>query len=87
MTVMLDNARDQRCALVYAVAQEVDMEFLYLPTYSPHLNLIERLWKFVKKPCLYAKDYPDREAFQHAIKTCIEQAPTLHQAELKTLVT
>jgi hypothetical protein len=24
-----------------------------LPTYSPNLNLIERLWKFVKKQCLY----------------------------------
>jgi transposase len=87
MTVILDNARYQRCTLVHAVAQELDMELLYLPTYSPNLNLIERWWKFVKKPCLYSKYYPDSEAFQHAIKTCIEQAPTIHQAELKTLLT
>jgi transposase len=87
MTVILDNARYQRCALVQAVAQELDIELLYLPTYSPNLNLIERLWKFVKKQCLYSKYYPDSESFQHAIKTCIEQAPTTHQAELKTLLT
>lgn len=87
MTVILDNARYQRCALVQAVAQELDMELLYLPTYSPNLNLIERLWKFVKKQCLYAKYYPDSESFQHAIKTCIERAPTTHRAELKTLLT
>jgi transposase len=32
---------------------------LCLPPYSPHLNLIERLWKFVKKQGLYAMYYPD----------------------------
>ena len=55
MTVILDNARYQRCALVQTVAQELRIELLYLPTYSPNVNLIERLWKFVKKQCLYSK--------------------------------
>jgi transposase len=87
MTVILDNARYQRCALVQAVAQELRIELMYLPTYSPNLNLIERLWKFVKKQCLYSKYYPDGESFQHAIGACIEQAPTKHQAELKRLLT
>jgi len=48
ITLILDNARYQRCALVQAVAQELGIELLYLPTYSPNLNLIERLWRFVK---------------------------------------
>jgi len=43
ISVILDNARYQRCALVQAVAQELGIELLYLPTYSPNLNLIERL--------------------------------------------
>jgi transposase len=60
---------------------------MYLPTYSPNVNLIERWWKFVKKPCLYSKYYPDSNSFQHAIEACIEQAPTTHQAELKRLLT
>lgn len=87
MTVILDNARYQRCALVQAVAQEVGMELLYLPTYSPNLNLMERWWKFIKKPCLYSKYYPDSESFQQAIGACIEQAPTKHLEELKRLLT
>jgi transposase len=87
MTVILDNARYQRCALVQALAQELGMELMYLPTYAPNLHRIERLWKFVKKPCLYSKYYPDSNSFQHAIAACIEQAPTIHQAELKTLLT
>ena len=63
MTVILDNARYQRCALVQTVAQTLGIELLYLPTYSPNLNLIERFWKFVKKQCLYSKYYPDSESF------------------------
>jgi transposase len=64
VTVILDNARDQRCALVQTVAETLGIEWLYLPTYAPHLNLIERFWKFVKKPCLYSKYYPDSASFQ-----------------------
>lgn len=87
ISVILDNARYQRCALVQAVAQEVGIELLYLPTYSPNLNLIERLWRFVKKQCLYSKYYPDSTSFQQAILTCIHQAPTTHKEELKRLLT
>jgi transposase len=87
ITVILDNARYQRCALVQAVAQELGIEWLYLPAYSPNLNLIERFWRFVKKQCLYSKYYPDSESFQHAILTCMQQASTMHKEELKLLLT
>ena len=86
VTVILDNARYQRCALVQTVAETLGMEWLYLPTYSPNLNLIERFWKFVKKQCLYSKYYPDSESFQQAIMTCIAQAPICHKEELEKLV-
>jgi transposase len=87
VTVILDNARYQRCALVQTVAETLGIELLYLPTYSPNLNLIERFWKFVKKQCLYAKYYPNSASFQEAIMTCIEQAPICHKAELESLLT
>jgi transposase len=87
VTVILDNARYQRCALVQTLAQTLGIELLYLPTYSPNLNLIERFWKFVKKQCLYSKYYPDSESFQTAIMACIEQAPILHKEELESLLT
>jgi len=48
ITVVLDNARYQRCALVQACTDALKIELLFLPAYSPNLNLIERLWKFVK---------------------------------------
>ena len=49
ITLVMDNARYQRCAYVSEVAARLNIEILFLPSYSPNLNLIERLWKFVKK--------------------------------------
>jgi transposase len=87
LTIVLDNARYQRCALVQSLAQRLGMELLFLPPYSPNLNLIERFWKFVKKQCLYSKYYADHLAFQQAIIECIEQAPDKHQEALTSLLT
>jgi transposase len=39
LTVVLDNARYQHCALVQTLAATLDIELLYLPPYSPNLNL------------------------------------------------
>jgi transposase len=87
VTVVLDNARYQRCKLVQDLAQTLDIELLFLPPYSPNLNLIERFWKFVKKKCLYSQYYADHHAFQQAILECIAQAPTQSRAALASLLT
>lgn len=42
VTLVLDNARYQRCALVTGAAKALGIELLFLPSYSPNLNLIER---------------------------------------------
>ena len=49
ITVVLDNARYQRCRLVQDTAAALNIELLFLPAYSPQFNLIERFWKLVKK--------------------------------------
>ena len=87
VTLVLDNARYQKCRLVQQLAGELGIELLYLPSYSPNLNLIERLWKFVKKKTLNAKYYENFAAFKAAIMTCIADAPTKHKAELDSLLT
>lgn len=87
ITVVLDNARYQRCALGQSLAQRLGIELLCLPAYSPNLNLLERFWKFVKKQCLYAKYSPDHGCFQQAILEGIAQAPDKHKAELASLLT
>jgi transposase len=87
ITLVLDNARYQRCKLVQSLAAELNIELLFLPPYSPNLNLIERFWKFVKKQCLYSQFHADFAAFTAAIQDCIAAAPTRHKEPLATLLT
>lgn len=87
ITLVLDNARYQKCALVQTVADRLHIELCYLPAYSPNLNLIERLWKFVKKQCLYSKYYADFAAFKAAIETCLSETHTKHKDALDSLLT
>ena len=85
--VFLDNARYQKCALVRATAACLNIELCYLPAYSPNLNLIEQVWKFVKKQTLYSKYYADFAAFRAAIETCLQEMPTVHRVALDSLLT
>ena len=87
LTVVLDNARSQRWALVQSLAQRLGIAWLFLPAYSPNLHLIERFLTFVKKPCLSSKYAPDHGCFQQAIIACIAQAPDKHKEELESLLT
>jgi len=87
LTLVLDNARYQKCAFVQELATLLHIELLYLPAYSPNLNLIERLWKFVKKQCLYSKYYADYDAFTKAISYCLQHTHDLHKKELDSLLT
>ena len=87
MTLVLDNARYQRCTLVQSVADPLGIELLYLPAYSPNVNLIERLWKFVKKQCLYSKYYTDFSDFTAALEDCLVHTQTTHKQALSSLLT
>lgn len=73
ITIVLDNAQYQRCELVDNYAKELNVELLFLPSYSPHLNIIERLWKWVKKDCLYCKYYDKSAKFQKAIENSLSK--------------
>jgi transposase len=57
-----------------------------LPPYSSNLNLIERLWKFVKKKCLWSKYYSNFKDFKEAIMDCLNQTHTTYKNELKSLL-
>ena len=46
--LVLDNARYQKRRAVQEIASNLNIHLEYIPPYSPNLNLIERLWKFVK---------------------------------------
>ena len=87
ITLVLDNARYQHCALVMNLAKSLKIHLEFLPSYSPNLNLIERLWKFVKKQVLYGHHYATFVEFRAAIDDCLAKIPTKHREKLQSLMT
>ncbi len=87
ITLVMDNARYQRCRFVMDLATALGIELLFLPPYSPNLNLIERLWKFIKKKCLYSEYYETFTDFKQAIVDCIAETDGEYRQELASLLT
>jgi transposase len=87
ITLVWDNARYQRNAVVQDLAKELGITLLFLPSYSPNLNLIERLWKFIKRRALYGRYHPTFAGFRAAIEETIDGLSTTHADQLKTLMT
>lgn len=86
ITIVLDNARYQKCKIVREKSEQLGIELLYLPSYSPQLNLIERLWKYVKRTCLYARYYEQFEQFSQAILEAINKPKKEQKAKIVSLL-
>lgn len=87
LTLVMDNARYQRCKRVTEHAAAHDVELLFLPTYSPNLNLIERLWKHLKKKSLKNRHFKDFSTFRATIDSYLDELGTTYQKELESLLT
>lgn len=86
ITLVLDNAPYQKSLLVRDQARESGIELLYLPPYSPNLNLIERVWKFVKGECLRTKYYGKYEDFHNTIQQCLDDLPAKHKEAMDSFL-
>ena len=87
IVIVLDNALYQHCQAVTGFAASLGMQLLFLPPYSPNLNIIERLWKFAKKNTLYAKYYDDAQAFHLAIEPFFADINKNCKKQLTSLLT
>ena len=72
--IIADNAKYYRSKVVseYVKANK-RIRLVFLPPYSPNLNVIERLWKMYKKEILYNKYYPKFELFKKATMNFFDQ--------------
>jgi putative transposase len=47
--IILDNFRSHHAKLTTETAQKLNIDLIFLPPYSPHLNPIEYIWKSIKR--------------------------------------
>lgn len=65
--VLLDNASYHHAKEIKALVEKSPrLKLVFLPPYSPELNLIERVWRFFKKQVLYNQYYENLDAFRKA---------------------
>ena len=85
VSVILDNARYQRCSLVQNLAAKLNVKLVFLPPYSPNLNLIERLWKLVKSE-LRTKYYDDFVKFKLRIDSILGDLSGTYRKQVSNLL-
>lgn len=83
--MVLDNAKYQKCECVQKLAEQLNIHLVYLPTYSPNLNLIERLWRFVKAE-LRKSVWDDYKAFSGRIDEIIESTVGENKEKIDSLI-
>ena len=85
--IILDNARYYRSEMVTEfVSRNTRIRLMFLPPYSPNLNVIERLWRFFKKNVTYNTYYEEFAVFR---KYCLNFFKNLkkYRLQLETLMT
>lgn len=72
-----DNARYYRSKMVreFLEDQGKKIKWIFLPPYSPNLNLIERLWKYLRKTAINTTYYEKFDQFKQSVFDLIEDLP------------
>jgi len=83
--MILDNAKYQKCEIVKQLAASLKITLIYIPPYSPNLNLIERLWKHTKSR-LRIKYYDNFIEFKEKINSIIENTGKSDKAIIDKLI-
>jgi transposase len=86
LLIVLDNAPYNHAGAVIEAAKRLRIALLYLPPYSPNLNLIERFWKFLKRKVARNRYYTTFMEFRGAVQKVLNNIPA-YREELSTLMT
>jgi len=87
VSIVLDNARYQHCQAVKDKATELGISLIFLPPYSPNLNIIERLWKYTRRHVLAGKYFDSPTKFHDALRHFFEVDYINHKPNLSSLLT
>ncbi len=83
--LVCDNASYHKSKKVKDHLKNSKIELIYLPPYSPNLNPIERLWKYMHRIVSNNKWYEDFKSFAEAIDKFFANIP-IHKEKLKSLI-
>ena len=83
---ILDRGPSNKALSVKELSKELNIEIVFLPSYSPNLNPIERLWKFFKRKVLYNKYYEKFKDFE-SVCASFFRGIRQYRSELATLIT
>ena len=84
--VFIDNAKYFKKLEKDDLIADKRIEIVWLPTYAPNLNLIERLWRFMKKKVLKNKFYGTAKGFREKVEEFFSKIAE-YKTELETLLT
>jgi transposase len=84
--IISDNAKYYRNKALTEWLEGTKIRQIFLPAYSPNLNLIERLWRFLRKKVINTGFYRTKELFRLAVMKFFENIADYRQ-ELETLLT
>lgn len=87
VSIVLDNARYQHCQAVKDKAAELGINLIFLPPYSPNLNIIEMLWKYTRHHVLDGKYFDSPAKFHDALRHFFEVDYVNHRSNLSSLLT
>lgn len=83
--VVCDNARYNRNKMLLEWVADKPIELVYLPPYSPNLNVIERLWRHMREKVLKWEYFEHFEEFRQKIYDFISNLKP-HEKALKSLM-
>ena len=77
--IVLDNASIHQSKLLREnldLWQKRGLFVFFLPTYSPHLNIAETMWRKLKSEWLYPEDYLEKDSLFYAVNRCMANIGT-----------
>jgi transposase len=82
--IVMDNAKYNRAYSVQNYAKTLGIIIKYLPPYAPNLNLVERVWRFLKSE-LKNKYIENFEDFKEWIMNFCKNFK-IYENEMKTII-
>jgi transposase len=80
---IVDNAGYYHAKEVMEYLENSKIELVFLPPYAPHLSLVERVWRYLKKQVLYNRYYPTFQEFKEEILNFLNRS---HRRAFKKLL-